>query len=50
MSLPPPRSWLFVPADSDKKIAKAIASDADALIFDLEDSVSLDRKQHARGF
>ena len=39
MSLPPPRSWLFVPADSDKKIAKAIASDADAIIFDLEDSV-----------
>lgn len=48
MTLPPPRSWLFVPADSEKKIAKAIASDADALIFDLEDSVSLDRKQQAR--
>ncbi|MEO5578090.1 MAG: CoA ester lyase [Sphingomicrobium sp.] len=48
MSLPPPRSWLFVPADSDKKVAKAIASDADAIIFDLEDSVALDRKQAAR--
>ncbi|MEO7505531.1 MAG: CoA ester lyase [Sphingomicrobium sp.] len=48
MTPPSPRSWLFVPADSDKKIAKAIASDADALIFDLEDSVALDRKQHAR--
>ena len=48
MTQPPPRSWLFVPADSEKKIAKAIASDADAIIFDLEDSVSLDRKQQAR--
>ncbi|MCY7280630.1 MAG: CoA ester lyase [Sphingomonas bacterium] len=43
-----PRSWLFVPADSDKKVAKAIASDADAIIFDLEDSVSIQRKQAAR--
>ena len=48
MSLPPPRSWLFVPADSEKKIAKAVASDADAIIFDLEDSVALDNKQAAR--
>ena len=45
---PPPRSWLFVPADSEKKIARAIESDADALIFDLEDSVALDRKSMAR--
>ena len=44
----PPRSWLFVPADSDKKVAKAIASDADAIIFDLEDSVALERKQVGR--
>lgn len=44
----PPRSWLFVPADSEKKIAKAIDSDADALIFDLEDSVAPDRKSAAR--
>ncbi len=43
-----PRSWLFVPADSEKKIAKALDSAADALIFDLEDSVSLDRKVAAR--
>ncbi len=48
MSLAPPRSWLFVPADSDKKVVKAIASDADAIIFDLEDSVAIDRKQAAR--
>ena len=48
MTLVPPRSWLFVPADSEKKIAKAVASDADAIIFDLEDSVTLDRKQAGR--
>lgn len=43
-----PRSWLFVPADSEKKVAKAIASEADAVIFDLEDSVATDRKKAAR--
>jgi len=48
MTLMPPRSWLFVPADSEKKIAKALASDADAIIFDLEDSVAADRKAAAR--
>jgi citrate lyase subunit beta/citryl-CoA lyase len=46
---PAPRSWLFVPADSDKKVAKAIDSEADAIIFDLEDSVVPDRKAAARG-
>ncbi|MBA3834634.1 MAG: hypothetical protein H0X53_02080, partial [Sphingomonas sp.] len=45
---PEPRSWLFVPADSEKKIAKAVESDADALIFDLEDSVVPARKGEAR--
>lgn len=43
-----PRSWLFVPADSEKKIAKALASEADAIIFDLEDSVALGQKAAAR--
>jgi citrate lyase subunit beta/citryl-CoA lyase len=43
-----PRSWLFVPADSEKKIAKALDSAADALIFDLEDSVAPERKVAAR--
>ena len=43
-----PRSWLFVPADSEKKIAKAVESDADAIIFDLEDSVVPARKSQAR--
>ena len=48
MTLAAPRSWLFVPADSDRKVAKAIASEADAIIFDLEDSVALERKQTGR--
>jgi citrate lyase subunit beta/citryl-CoA lyase len=43
-----PRSWLFVPADSEKKIAKALDSDADAVIFDLEDSVAPGQKAAAR--
>ncbi|MGE5062469.1 MAG: HpcH/HpaI aldolase/citrate lyase family protein [Myxococcales bacterium] len=43
-----PRSWLFVPADSEKKIAKALESDADAIIFDLEDSVAPAQKPAAR--
>ena len=43
-----PRSWLFVPADNEKKIEKAISSQADAVIFDLEDSVVPDRKAMAR--
>jgi citrate lyase subunit beta/citryl-CoA lyase len=43
-----PRSWLFVPADSEKKIAKAVESEADAIIFDLEDSVVPARKAEAR--
>jgi citrate lyase subunit beta/citryl-CoA lyase len=43
-----PRSWLFVPADSEKKITKALDSDADAIIFDLEDSVAPALKPVAR--
>ncbi len=43
-----PRSWLFVPADSDKKIARALASETDAVIFDLEDSVAPGNKGAAR--
>jgi len=43
-----PRSWLFVPADSENKIAKAIESEADAVIFDLEDSVAPAQKAAAR--
>jgi citrate lyase subunit beta/citryl-CoA lyase len=43
-----PRSWLFVPADSERKITKALDSDADAIIFDLEDSVAPQQKKTAR--
>jgi citrate lyase subunit beta/citryl-CoA lyase len=43
-----PRSWLFVPADSEKKIAKAVESEAEAVIFDLEDSVAPAQKAAAR--
>ena len=43
------RSLLFVPADSEKKLGKAMSSGADALILDLEDSVSADNKPRARG-
>ncbi len=42
------RSLLFVPGDSEKKLEKGLASAADALIVDLEDSVSADRKAAAR--
>src|SRR6187402_2766402 len=45
---PPPRSWLFVPADSNKKMMKALESGADAVIFDLEDSVAPAQKSIAR--
>ena len=43
-----PRSWLFVPADSERKIVKALDSEADALIFDLEDSVAPSMKPVGR--
>jgi citrate lyase subunit beta / citryl-CoA lyase len=42
------RSLLFVPADSAKKLDKAMTCGADALIVDLEDSVALDGKARAR--
>jgi citrate lyase subunit beta/citryl-CoA lyase len=43
------RSLLFVPADSEKKLAKAKESPADALILDLEDSVAAENRVKARG-
>ena len=42
------RSWLFAPGDSEKKMGKAIASEADIALLDLEDSVVPDRKADAR--
>jgi citrate lyase subunit beta/citryl-CoA lyase len=42
------RSLLFVPADSERKLAKARGSAADALILDLEDSVAAENRPKAR--
>jgi citrate lyase subunit beta/citryl-CoA lyase len=42
------RSLLFIPADSPKKLEKGLSSGADALILDLEDSISAERKALAR--
>jgi citrate lyase subunit beta/citryl-CoA lyase len=42
------RSFLFIPGDSEKKLAKADGAGADALILDLEDSVSPANKAAAR--
>ncbi|MBT6140132.1 MAG: CoA ester lyase [Rhodospirillaceae bacterium] len=42
------RSWLFVPGDSERKLEKGRGNAADALILDLEDSVSDDRQEIAR--
>jgi len=42
------RSYLFVPADSERKMKKATQVGADALILDLEDSVAADARPAAR--
>jgi citrate lyase subunit beta / citryl-CoA lyase len=42
------RSLLFVPADGGAKLEKAMASGADAVIIDLEDSIAPERKDAAR--
>jgi len=42
------RSLLFVPADRPERFAKAAASGADAIILDLEDSVTSEAKPAAR--
>jgi citrate lyase subunit beta / citryl-CoA lyase len=44
----PLRSMLFIPGDSEKKLAKVDGAGADALILDLEDSVSAAQKPLAR--
>jgi citrate lyase subunit beta / citryl-CoA lyase len=48
LTLPAMRSLLFVPADSSKKLDKAMTSGADVVIVDLEDSIALDGKTKAR--
>ena len=42
------RSYLFVPADSERKMKKAASAGADALILDLEDSVAAASRPEAR--
>jgi len=42
------RSLLFVPADGGAKLDKAMASGADGVILDLEDSIAPERKAQAR--
>lgn len=42
------RSWLFVPADSERKLGRAAEAGADVLILDLEDSVVPDARPRAR--
>ena len=42
------RSFLFIPGDSPKKLDKGIGSGADALLLDLEDSISPQNKAEAR--
>jgi citrate lyase subunit beta/citryl-CoA lyase len=46
--MPLPRSFLYVPANRDKFLDKAIGLPADAFILDLEDSVPLPEKENAR--
>ncbi|MEK6540980.1 MAG: CoA ester lyase [Pseudomonadota bacterium] len=43
-----PRSWLFIPGDSEKKLGKIADCGADAVIIDLEDSVAASQKDAAR--
>jgi citrate lyase subunit beta / citryl-CoA lyase len=46
--MPLARSFLYVPANRDKFLEKAIALPSDAFIFDLEDSVPAAEKENAR--
>lgn len=48
MDVPPVRSYLYVPGTDPRRIEKALVSEADAVIIDLEDSVAADRKEEAR--
>lgn len=43
------RSFHFVPGGNEKMIAKALTLPADALILDLEDAVTVEKKAEARG-
>ena len=43
-----PRSYLFVPGDRPERFDKALATGAHAVILDLEDAVTPERKEQAR--
>jgi citrate lyase subunit beta / citryl-CoA lyase len=45
---PPIRSYLYVAGSDSRRIEKALASEADAVVIDLEDAVAPDRKDEAR--
>jgi citrate lyase subunit beta/citryl-CoA lyase len=45
---PPPLTLLYVPGDRSDRVAKALASDADVVLVDLEDAVAPSRKDEAR--
>ena len=47
MSLPI-RSYLYVPGDDPRRIEKALDTEADAVVIDLEDAVAPNRKEEAR--
>jgi citrate lyase subunit beta/citryl-CoA lyase len=42
------RTWMYVPADSRRKLDKALTAGSDALLADLEDAVSASGKDAAR--
>jgi citrate lyase subunit beta / citryl-CoA lyase len=42
------RSYLYVPGDDPRRIEKALATDADAIVLDLEDAVAPNRKEQAK--
>src|ERR1051325_4897890 len=46
--MPLPRSFLYVPANREKFLDKALGLPADAFILDLEDSVPAPEKENAR--
>ncbi len=48
MALFNPRSYLFVPGNRPDRFAKACAAGADAVVLDLEDSVTPADKEKAR--
>lgn len=45
---PPPLTLLYVPADRPDRVSKALASNADTVLVDLEDAVAPARKAEAR--